>query len=412
MERSDGTQGKQLARRWWALAACVCGTAFFANILALRDEPFVPPSQFFFNTSFSVRMALERAAPSDILVLGNSRMRSGFSPAAAADALGQNSPSAPVLRLLADAGGFPAFYDAAFDLARQGGTLPRAVVVGISPRDLDEGDLRKRDPMADLLASSGYRLAHLPYNRVFAALERLFVDAVAAGLPGLYERERVAGALIPDFVSKLVTEDLGASRVGLVLQLWMRRHLGQREGAWPADAEGWHARLDAWAQRAAGFAGAPISPARVHLDALGGPLPDAPETADQQAVRIAKVEAAVVQAKARGAERECRTALAGTTFEAFIDKLVARGVAVYLVQPPALYLEPCEMRAIEEGHFQRAIDRLLQKHGARVRFLDLMSPPGKALRDPRYFADPDHMRAEGADLVGRTVGAWLAPLLR
>jgi lysophospholipase L1-like esterase len=70
------------------------------------------------------------------------------------------------------------------------------------------------------------------------------------------------------------------------------------------------------------------------------------------------------------------------------------------------------MRAIEEGHFQRAMDRLLQKHGARLRFLDLMGPPGEALRDPRYFTDPDHMRAEGADLVGRTVGAWLAPQLR
>ena len=412
MERFDPQNRQPRAKRRLLLVAGVLAAIAASNILALRDEPFVPPSQFYFNASFSARLALAQATASDVLIFGNSRVRSGLSPqavgAAASDA------GAPQLRVrtLADAGGFPAFYDAAFDLVRLEVPLPRVVVVGVSPRDLDEGDRRKREPAADLIASSGYRLAHLPYNSVFASLERTLVDAVAALLPGLYERERVVGAFVPGFVSRAIFVDLGETRVGQVLQLWMRRFLGQAEGAWPAGQDQWRARLAAWKQRIAALSGASIEAALGRLDANGGELLDPPETPQAQAARIARVEAAVLQAKARGEGRICRSELAGTMLDAFIDKLVGHGIVVFLVQPPALYLEPCEMRAIEDGRFARTMAQLTARHGPNVRFLDLMGDAGSELRDPIYFGDSDHMVSAGADRVGRTVGAWVGPFLR
>ena len=412
MERFDPRNRKPRAKRRLLLVAGVLAAIAASNILALRDEPFVPPSQFYFTASFSARFALAQAAVSDVLIFGNSRVRSGLSPqavgAAAADA------GAPQLRVrtLADAGGFPAFYDAAFDLVRLNTPLPRAVILGVSPRDLDEGDRRKREPAADLIASSGYRLAHLPYNSVFASLERTLVDAVAALLPGLYERERVVGAFVPSFVSQAIFVDLGETRVGQVLQLWMRRFLGQAEGAWLDSPDQWLARWAAWKNRVAALSRASNEPALGRLDADGGELPDPPETAQIRVARVARVEAVVLQAKARGEGRVCRSELAGTTLDAFVEKLVGQGIVVFLVQPPALYLEPCEMRAIEDGRFARTMAQLTARHGPNVRFLDLMGDAGSELRDPIYFGDSDHMVSAGADRVGRTVGAWVGPFLR
>ena len=41
-----------------------------------------------------------------------------------------------------------------------------------------------------------------------------------------------------------------------------------------------------------------------------------------------------------------------------------------------------------------------------------MGAAGSGLRDPIYFGDSDHMVTAGAERVGRTVGAWMAPYLR
>jgi hypothetical protein len=400
----------------FAVGAVLAGVAFFAvNLLAVRDEPFVPPSQFYFNASFSARLALARAETSDILVFGNSRMRSGLSPRVlneTLDAAAARSERPIRVQMLADAGGFPSFYDAAFDLALDGRPAPRAVIVGISPRDLDEGDRRKREPAADLLQSSGYRLARLPYNRFFAGLETAFVDRFAATLPGLYERERVVGAFIPAAVSQWIYVDIASSRVGQVLQLWMRRFLGQADGAFPASAAAWAERAVLWQRRAAGLGGLALDPTRQGVDAFGGEAMVPPEDATQRTARIANVARIVAQAQAQGAARVCREALEGTAMAALIDRIVAQGIAVYLVQPPGLYLEPCEMRAIEDGRFGRAVAALMVRHGDKVRFLDLMGDAGRDIRDPNYFGDADHMTGEGAERVGRIVGAWLAPMLR
>lgn len=400
----------------FAVGAVLAGVAFLAiNLLAVRDEPFVPPSQFYFNASFSARLALARAEASDILVFGNSRMRSGLSPRVLNETLGAAAATSerPMrVQMLADAGGFPSFYDAAFDLALEAKPPPRAVIVGISPRDLDEGDRRKREPAGDLLQSSGYRLARLPYNRFFAGLETAFVDTFAAALPGLYERERVVGAFIPAAVSQWIYVDIASSRVGQVLQLWMRRFLGQADGAFPASAAAWAERASLWQRRAAGLGGAGLDPTRQGVDAFGGEAMAPPESAEQRAARIANVERIVAQARAQGADRVCRDALDGTAMAAFVDKIVAHGIVVYLVQPPGLYLEPCEMRAIEDGRFGRAVATLMARHGDKVRFLDLMGEAGRDIRDPNYFGDADHMTGEGAERVARSVGTWLAPMLR
>jgi hypothetical protein len=400
----------------FAVGAVLAVAVFLAvNLLAVRDEPFVPPSQFFFNASFSARLALARAETSDILVFGNSRMRSGLSPRALRETLG--AAAAPSdrptrVQMLADAGGFPSFYDVAFDLALDGRPLPRAVIVGISPRDLDEGDRRKREPSADLLQSSGYRLARLPYNSVFAGFETAFVDAVAAALPGLYERERVVGAFIPPAISRWIYVDLAPHRVGQVLQIWMRRFLGQADGAFPASPDAWLARAAIWQARVAGLAGYSLDPTQFGVDAYGGQAMGPPESAAQRGARIAHVERVVEQAKAQGIGRVCRSELEGKAMATFVDKLVALDIDVFLVQPPGLYLEPCEMRAIEDGRFGRAVEAIMSRHGNAVRFLDLMGEAGRELREPQLFGDSDHMASEGAELVGRKVGAWLAPMLR
>lgn len=394
---------KRRNAKWLAAGAfglALAGFAF-ANVVAIRDEGFVPPSKLHFDPTFAVRVSLlERKGGANIVILGNSRVRSGVAPAELAASLG-----APESALsLTAPGGFPAFYEMAYARASAAEHRPRLVVLGLSPRDLDDSDSRRNDTALAWRGSPGGALAGLPYIAPYARFEAFAADLIAAAFPALTERSRVLAALVPAPILAWQAGSEGGVGAAIVRR-WMRRLAGEAPGAWPEDWARVSARIASYPGRFAALGSWHPDPATFGLDAAGGELPSA-ETQAQRATRIARVHEVRDVAARRADAADCRHFdMRGTDAARLLDRLATDGVAVAIVQPPALALEPCEMKANSSGAFAAARARLVQGRGNVVAIVDLAGEAGAAFQRPELFGDGEHMIATGARLVGTHIGA-------
>jgi hypothetical protein len=397
---------KRRHAKWLVVGACLLALAgfAFANVVAIRDEGFVPPSKLHFDPAFAVRLSLiERKGGADIVVFGNSRVRSGVAPAELAASLG--APDRAVS--LTAPGGFPAFYEMAYARAAAAERPPQLVVLGLSPRDLDDFDPRRNDTALAWRGSPGGALAGLPYIAPYARFEAFAADLIAAAFPALTERGRVLAALVPARVLAWQAGGEGGP-VATLVRRWMRRLAGEAPGAWPEDWVRVSARIASYPGRFAALGSWHPDPATFGLDTAGGELPSA-ETQAQRATRIARVRQIQTEAAKRADAADCRRFdMRGTDAARLLDRLAADGVAVAIVQPPALALEPCETKANSSGAFAAALARLVQGRANVVAVVDLAGEAGGAFQRPELFGDGDHMIAAGARLVGAHIGAEIA----
>jgi hypothetical protein len=166
------------------IAALFLGLGLLANPFFARDERFLVPSRMFHTEDWSVRYwdYLRSEPRSSVLLLGNSRTLHGLRPWDVQAALERAGVGLKV-HSLATGGGFPPFYDLLVRRMIPKDKLPRAVILGLSPRDVNRLEGRAKRNLGYLTGSPAYQARFTDtLNRAEIALR----DFYASALPLVY----------------------------------------------------------------------------------------------------------------------------------------------------------------------------------------------------------------------------------
>ena len=387
-----------------------------ANVVAIEDGAFIPPSQFFGSPEFSYRYYWYRQRPQvDAIILGNSRTRSGIDPSALSEALSTRLGQPVIVQSLAAAGGYFPFYRDVVEEALRGRRV-KAVVLGLSPRDLNLNHPQTEAVREKLVASSGYKLAHVPYFEPFRRLEALIADVTAALMPALANRDRVLSALWP-FSSHLAPD--GWTLVQKILNRDFETVRTQRADALPRDWQAVRRRLSNYPQRLSSTLNWRPRSGDGNVDEWGSEMSVPPTTPAELEEHTASLEAKW-NALQRGQLNEWRFGAAcsadfaidtrpASPQERFFQLVASYGVSVFIVIPPAISFGNCEDSLAIHQQMVKYLQGVSARYSNVKTVIDLNHGFRHDFMSFGYFSDLEHMNRKGAAVVSRQLALQLVP---
>jgi hypothetical protein len=406
-------------RRRALIAAIVIACLAAANLLAIADAPFIPPSHFYFDDAFSYRLYWSQQRPRiDLAILGNSRTRSGVDPRTLSEALSARLGRRIAAQSLAAVGGFFPFYLEVADELLARPDPPGAILIGLSPRDLDGSDPRREVARETLIRSSAYGLARVPYAAPFRRLEAHAADLTAALAPALTGRSRVAAALTPGVLWP--PTDGGRPNA---LQRLFGLDLATREeaeGAVPVDWATAAKRLASYGTRLGAALDWRPPPGEGGVDPWGGEAPSQAETASERQLRIARLaarwealqqhELAAWRNDPRCVDRHPLEDGPAAAPERFFRRVAESRVPVFIVLVPAMSLGECEDNLALNRRLVDYLHRLASRYPNIRGVIDLNNGFRHDFMRVEDYDDLEHMVPAAAAEVSQRLAAAIAPL--
>jgi hypothetical protein len=386
------------------------------NVVAIEDDAFIPPSRFFVSPEFSHRHYWYQQRPQiDAIVLGNSRTRSGIDPRVLSETLSSGLGEPVIVQSLASAGGFFPFYRTVIENVLRERRI-KAVILGLSPRDLSFYDTRTETVHQKLVASSGYKLAHVPYFEPFRRLEAGIADLTAALVPALVKRNRVISALWP---SSLQLPPEGWPLLSEILGRDFENMQADGADALPRDWDTVRRRLSGYPQRLPAMFNWRPRPGDESVDEWGSETSASPKTTTELQNHIASLEARW-DAIRRGPLNAWRHDAAcsasflidprpGSPQELFFQLLASQGVAVFIVIPPAISFGSCEDSLAINQQMLAYLQGVSERYANVRTVIDLNNGFRHDFMSLAYFSDLEHMNRTGAARVSQALASQITP---
>ena len=325
---------------------------FFANLAIKPSDQAVPPSRFIVNQGFSIKYQyyLEGRKP-DVLIMGNSRHKAGIDPAVLSNVLsGETGKPLRVHSLSIGSGYFPWYHAAVTELLD--GRLPKTLVLGVSPRDFNRWETRSNKVKDRLIHSSGYRLMNLRGLGFYTNAEAVVTDVLAILFPALFYRSRVEAMLVPDWLIDYASPTPGRDWDFWRSYVWQHiKDLPYYKKIWPSNWDDYFHRISAIPRQLADiWSWRPSTSRGIRAD--GGRFPRK-MAAEERKKELAEVEDRWRKVKETDFDK-IRYGYDGMCSHYTIDRrekgsqrnlfrfLEEKGVEVYLVMLPAIWLEGCE----------------------------------------------------------------------
>jgi hypothetical protein len=324
---------------------------FLLNLFLMPIEEFIPPSQKILNDVFAYKYwYYEHKPQQDYLIMGNSRTHKGVNPDVFAQQMSKQSNNQVSAHSLSTGGGyFPFYHEVLTFLIKD--HLPKNLILGVSPRDFNVLENRNNKVKNILQRSSGYQLKRIPYKDPFNSLEKYLTNLHSVILPALYYKTHLE-SLIFNTQSYDLTDS--QSKLGWLANRWFRQlqtmvpiHLKIPQADLSLSK-----RLKVYFDR---FVYAfDWEPTKKHLANENGALMwfYEKETEAQLLLKTMELQKEWEALRAEHGDRYrtsdyCKTHLQldnrNTTLHMDLFRFLERkGVQVYLVLIPALYLEGCE----------------------------------------------------------------------
>jgi len=374
------------------------------NVAMMPPGRFIPPSRFFVNSDFTYKYDfLLRRGRIDYLVLGNSRTRAAIDPAVFADSLGKTFDRDISAHTLAVGGGYFPFYNAVVrDLIPD--NMPRAIVLGVSPRDFNQKESRRFKVFNAMRKSSGFRLGNTPYAEPARSVEQKLADLTAALLPAVYYRENSLRMIVPEWLLNSVRPSLGVTQSAFKSHLWQQLAFATKdEPIFPQSSDEAFDRLLSFPQRfrlglnwSAEHQG--------EIDANGFEVRELePEAARNERTALLKKKWQTMNSD--GTVRKYRRSDfcdpyigldtgPGSAHRAFLDFVTGQSIPVYLVFLPAIWLEDCENNVAFNQQILGHLRDLEKEYDGSLRVIDLNNAFEHNFKDEGFYSDLEHFRRE------------------
>jgi hypothetical protein len=405
------------------------GVLFVVNLLLMPmddSNSYMPASAFYYRYDFSIKYwhYQRRKRPPDMLVLGNSRADAAINPHVLADALSARLNRDLAVFSLASGGGYMPFYREVLMTLIPLDRLPGAVLLSVSPRDLNRYESRRYETLQVLQQSSGYRLACVPYAEPFHSIEAGIADLYALVLPGFFYRSKVKELITAAQSGPFNLPGKAMLPGWNILNDWY----GQVRRMGPRPMSEW-APLSQWGSRwrpktyIANFQRAwswqPGSDAVVtdcgwlKREGIG---PNSYPKRKARAMALRTVWFAQDQTRSPYPNYRYDTK-PGEHIQIWDDQqgapeqlfgfLAARKIKVVIVLVPAMLLEGWENNSVFQREMRAYLYGIQQRYPNVVQVLDLHNDFNHDFMDPVYYTEQEHMTPAAAGLLSRKIADQL-----
>lgn len=396
-----------MKRRWigWGVAAFALFLG--VNAAVIPSDPFIPPSRFFLNETFTYKLARYKEKESvDLVIMGNSRVDCCIDPGVMAATLEKSWKRPVTVQTLTTGGGYFPFYNEVLTrLLRD--QPPKRLLLGLNPRDFNRNEGRVTKVLNRLQRSSGHILDAIPYASFFHWLEGRLADSLAAAFPVLYYRSRTLAGLIPEPLAAWARPRYDEEPGFWKQSIWNAlTNLPMQEQVFPRDGADYLARLKSYPGRLGTLTGW-RPPKWVIVDERGWWVDEDPG----RHFPLEELQAVWDRQEAEGMHAHFRDgAYCDKTYQLndgpdalhrslfrYLDRL---GVEVWLALGPAKWLEGCENNRRVNAQLQAHLQTLKEEHASIRGIIDLNNDFDHPWLDMTHYNDHgEHMmRAPGAEV--------------